>query len=376
MIVQQRETGSLKREKSTGRMFTAFVSALVFSPLLALLFCEVYDHVPGRSWIYRQTHTIFFVDVTAQMEVDGENLTLTRTIRCIEQPKPWSLEPGTREERSVFDALGAISKSGRMIVVNVPAACSFLDPDVPWRREDLRKNGIIYDASMQQVSQPVVNRNPPLVREVIGSRQSLDKIHSYSPKALVSNHYGIRLNELKIVPSQQTFQLFDGNAYDWIGLLGWYGRGATLHYGYFGYELPSDFLEAIDPALRNEIETCSRPCAISLTYKFAAHMMVHYNLHQLEKFPIDFDESEQMFRLRPDNPGRLNYVDLPIGTNLGRRDNNGPYISYLLGDEEVKAYQVGNFRNFIFPGSDFVLVMRDGRLFYLPESAEAVTLRR
>lgn len=359
--------------KSLWRRTLTLATLVLLTPIL---FCEIYDYVPKRTWIYRQTHTIGFVDVTANLEVDGEQLTFTRTFRCIDQPKPWALNGATGLDATVFDALGGVSKSGRKIVVNVPKACSFTGRIL--RDRDYERGIITYNANLEPAVPLNVNRDPPVVLEVIGSRGSLEKVYSYSPEALSSNRYGVRLNELKITVSSKEFQLLDGDSYDWIGALGWYG-GSTHHYrGYFGYELPADFLTAISPTLRQEIETCKRPCAISLTYKFAQDdMLKGYNYNLLERFPLEFDPERQFFRLHPDILGRLLYTDLPIGTNLGHWDDAGPYIIYKLGEEEVKAYQVrkDSFARFVFPGSNFVLAMSDGRLFYLPVSADGVNIR-
>ena len=122
------------------------LGAFIFFVISMVPIIETYDHVPNRSWIYRQTHTKYFVDVAAQLEVDGEQILLTRTIRCIKQPRPWaqSFTGSTPEESSVFDALGGVSKTGRTIVVNVEKACGRFASGVVYQRSGSYPSGIDY----------------------------------------------------------------------------------------------------------------------------------------------------------------------------------------------------------------------------------------
>ena len=98
----------------------------LFLPLLLWSFCEVYDHVPKRSWFYRQTHTIALIDVTAKLEIHGQPLTLTRTLRCIRQPPVRGLARNwaAPDSMTVFDAVGGVTSTGRTFILNVPRQCS------------------------------------------------------------------------------------------------------------------------------------------------------------------------------------------------------------------------------------------------------------
>ena len=305
--------------------------------------------------------------MTAKIEVDGEPMMLTRTIRCIKQPRPWaqSFTGASPDDSSVFDALGGLSKSGRTIVINVEKACGRLDLAS-------RRNELPFHLG------PTDDGRPPVL-EPVGNSYLPDVIYSYTDDALQEGRYGIRLIEVNIQGSAIKSRMFDGGQYDWIGARGWYGGSVRSYRSYFGYELPNDFMAATSPVLREEIKTCHRPCAISLTHKFAANMMLgEYVMTKLEKIPLEFDSNQQLIYMRPEYPGRLTHTNLPVDTNLGRRDSTGSYIVYRLGNEDVRAYQAApqEYLRFIHPNNDFVLVFSAGQLFYLTSYAVGLNLGR
>jgi hypothetical protein len=347
--------------------------------LAAWVFCEVYDYVPKRSWFYRQTHTFMFVDATARLEVDGEPLTLTRTIRCINHPR-WIAkmfqDTGGTYEPSVFETLGGISKSGRTIIVNVPEACSqmMMGPIDPRKPHDP-----VPDVRLTPGSYPQTRSSQPTVYEPVGKGHQPDYIYSYSEAVLKDGRYGVRLLEINLSESREKFQLFDRSEYDWMGGGDWYGWGNRSYVSYSAYRMSSDLWGAKEP-LRGEIATCNRPCGIALVYRFADLQMFPPNsVPPIGEpiIPVDYDRTKQTLRLLPDSEGRMILRYLPIDADLGIREGDTAYLRYEINAETmlVPYERPKEYMRFISPHAASIIVSSDGIAYYINAMRQGISIR-
>jgi|GEM_PF-5218792 len=318
-----------------------------------ILFCEIYDHVPNRSWIYRQTHTTGFAEVTAKIEVDGEPMMLTRTIRCIKQPRPWaqSFTGASPDDSSVFDALGGVSKSGRTIVVNVEKACGRLDLAS-------RRNELPFHLG------PTDDGRPPVL-EPVGNSYLPDVIYSYTDDALQEGRYGIRLIEVNIQESAIKSRMFDGGQYDWIGGGGWYSGDDRPRLSYISREIeewPKD-MWAASSRLTERIKGCTKPCILRMLLpEFQPIQSEIFKSGQWNPTPYPAKYINGAFYPQLDKPGLYIATQLPKGYEA--YDNGLTVSTYDFGGGPVKV-----------TSNDHFYISQDERVFLLGGGA-GITVRR
>jgi len=299
-----------------------------------MAFFEIYDHVPSRPWIYRQFATKYFVDVTADLEVDGAPLQLKRTIRCIKQPRPVLSTADTSKDSSVFDVLGGVSMSGRSIVINVPQACSFLS----YNNDRFANESIIYNSRLQQIYGYPKRVQVPRVLELVGDTNFPDAIFQYYPGSLDGAVYNLQLKALKITHSDRYFKLFDGEAYDdfsWSGA--WYVKNyGTSYLGRFLIHVPTEVWQK-SSQLSKRISDCKiKPCIIDmLALEFDP---VQHAIDPLNNIGATFDLYPTIYRdgvFKPvwSQPNRVLLERLPKEHEVFKE--RGRYYNYDFGQGAV-----------------------------------------
>ena len=244
----------------------------LFLPLLLWVFCEVYDHVPKRSWFYRQTHTIALIDVTAKLEIDGQPLTLTRTLRCIRQPPVRGLARNwaAPDSMTVFDAVGGVTSTGRTFILNVPKACEaifFNDKNEAFAT--MLNNEHLAGAPrahgpLEPVSYSGGDLVAPVIYEPVGENPP-DKIIAYlaAPELFTTGNHGVKFVDLTIAHSKQSILLFDRSVFENLGMTGNRVAIDEMFSGRVATELPEPYWQLSD-LLSEGIRHCESPCFINL----------------------------------------------------------------------------------------------------------------
>ena len=333
-----------------------------------IAFFEIYDYVPSRPWIYRQFATKYFVDVTAELEVDGETLTMKRTIRCIDQPRPLSFGKTTPKRPSVFDAVGGISNGGRAFIINVPDACHLLG-----KQSALASRVTIeYNESLEQVNNPKIDREPPRILEIVGNLNSPMTIYRYYPGSLDGSFYHVSLNNIKITSSDNLVQLIDGSIYDKFSLSNaWYAEGRSVTYiGRHLFELPPDVWRGL-PQFAAKIESCSQPCLLKMLLPEFGPLSrdIYKRLSELKSqnilgtsYPMEY--ADKVFHLNLNEPQRTRQQQLP---EEFRRMESGQYVYKYDFNDGNGPIEIGV--------NDCFYVSPDTRVFML-NGGEAIGVRR
>lgn len=256
-----------------------------FAALLALwVFCEIYDYVPHNSWIHRQLDTMFMVDVTVKLTVDGQPVTLTRTIRCVDQPyrSSFAVAVGgaSRANMSVVSTLSASFGDNRRFLVNVEDACSklaYLDNNNQYAFKKIssgwtsseRQFDYEYDKrmrhphwydflyfhrlaavkmyQMEPTSLKAGQLEPIDVTEYVGKGWP-DHINLYfDHPALLRGANGVRLDDIIITQSAKRFQLFDAEDHDRFDEFRLWG--CRMYSGVSMIVIPPEIWQSYEPAL-------------------------------------------------------------------------------------------------------------------------------
>ena len=180
-----------------------------FLPLLALCAFELFvDPFPDSIWLLRVFNTKYLVHVRAELTVDGEALSVDRTIRCFhETGKPVPIY-------AAGDNVAVVTSRGRLFIIPLLDVCH-----VPLTT--------IYAGTFESAAEHIENARPlrlsegklatPVVFEVHGGRQA-DQIDAYIARdRLLEGYHGVQLREILVEVIPGRLLLKDWNNYEWFG---------------------------------------------------------------------------------------------------------------------------------------------------------------